>query len=108
MELLNFAVVVYGLLTIILLFFFTYMEAYRHAKNLTGVYRNFIISLLHSALFVDLAGMLYFGLRLHQLSAGLDGLLIVDVLMSVISTILFALSYPYLLDKIKEMENLYG
>ncbi|MBI4018788.1 MAG: hypothetical protein HY364_00875 [Candidatus Aenigmarchaeota archaeon] len=108
MELLNFAVVVYGLLAVMLLFFFTYMEAYRHAKNLTGVYRNFIISLLHSALFVDLAGILYFGLRLHQLNAGFDGFLIADIMMAIISTILFALSYPYLLDKIKEMENLYG
>ena len=108
MELLNYAVVVYGLLAVLLLFFFTYMEAYQHARRLSGIYREFMMSLLRSALLVDLAGILYYALRLHQLNLGFDGLLAVDVFMAVISTFLFALTYPYFIDTIKEMENLYG
>ncbi|HLD83557.1 MAG TPA: hypothetical protein VI979_01735 [archaeon] len=108
MELLNYAVVVYGLLSVLLLFFFTYMEAYKHAKNLTGVYREFMLSLLHSALFVDMAGILYYGLRIYQLNAGFDGLLAADMAMALISTLLFALTYPYFIDTIKKMEYIYG
>lgn len=100
-------IILYGSLSVTLLFLFTYVEAYQSAKKISIKYRNFIMTLVKSAIVVSILDIVYFSLRMHQWTLGLYNYIVVDFLVASITTLLYMMTYPFFVDKIRELEILY-
>jgi biotin transporter BioY len=107
-EIYDLIVIVYGFLSVLLLFILMNFEAYKKAKQFSKKYRNFMLAMLRTAIIVDAIGIIYFSLRIHQWTLGFHNYIFADFLMVLFTTSLYVLTHPFFVDKLKEIEMFFG
>ncbi len=97
-----------GSISTLLLFLFMYIEGYRAAAKLPPKYRNFMMPILRSAVLIDAIGVVYYYLRIQQWMLGFYQYIFVDFAVMIITISLYLMTYPFFVDKLKEIKNIYG